>query len=169
MDKKNKSTGNDLRESAHRIWLAGLGAVAMAEEEGGKLFRSLVDRGETFQQGFDGPVDKATERVRGTVRDVRSRTRSTLNRVEHALDDQLASALGRLGIPSRREITELTRKVEELTHRLDEQPARRRKRTARKPAAAPKVPARKTSSRKQTAASKPAVRKKVTRKSATAH
>jgi poly(hydroxyalkanoate) granule associated protein phasin len=29
----------------HRIWLAGLGALAMAEEEGTKVFSRLVDRG----------------------------------------------------------------------------------------------------------------------------
>ena len=32
--KKSKELQNDIMESAHKVWLAGLGAVAMAEEEG---------------------------------------------------------------------------------------------------------------------------------------
>jgi len=31
-----------LRKSAHDVWLAGLGALSLAEEEGGKLFKALV-------------------------------------------------------------------------------------------------------------------------------
>jgi len=33
-----KNTQDDLKDSVHRIWLAGLGALAAAEEEGSKLF-----------------------------------------------------------------------------------------------------------------------------------
>ncbi|HAS52088.1 MAG TPA: hypothetical protein DCS21_10250, partial [Gammaproteobacteria bacterium] len=36
----------NIRESASRIWLAGLGAVAKTQEEGEKLFQSLVEEGE---------------------------------------------------------------------------------------------------------------------------
>jgi len=42
---KKKDPQNDLTQSAHKIWLAGLGAVAMAEEDGGKLLKSRVERG----------------------------------------------------------------------------------------------------------------------------
>jgi poly(hydroxyalkanoate) granule-associated protein len=38
-----------LRKSAHDIWLAGLGALTLAEEEGGKLFRTLVKRGAALE------------------------------------------------------------------------------------------------------------------------
>ena len=47
-----------LRDTAQQIWLAGLGAFALAEEEGGKLFRSLVHKGETLEQ-------KGMEQVEG--------------------------------------------------------------------------------------------------------
>jgi poly(hydroxyalkanoate) granule-associated protein len=45
MATNEKKIRDDLRASAHRIWLAGLGAFAAAEEEGEKLFDRLVDRG----------------------------------------------------------------------------------------------------------------------------
>ena len=44
-----KKIQGDVRESAHKIWLAGLGALAVAEEEGSKLFKSLVEQGERFE------------------------------------------------------------------------------------------------------------------------
>ena len=31
-----------IRSSAHQIWLAGLGALSVAEDESGKLFKTLV-------------------------------------------------------------------------------------------------------------------------------
>ena len=43
--KKTKELQNDIMESAHKVWLAGLGAVAMAEQEGSKFFSGLVEKG----------------------------------------------------------------------------------------------------------------------------
>ena len=43
--RQEKTVQDDLKESAHRIWLAGLGALAAAEQEGTKMFNRLVDRG----------------------------------------------------------------------------------------------------------------------------
>ena len=43
--KKAKELQNELTDSAHKIWLAGLGAFAAAEEGGSKLFKSLVEAG----------------------------------------------------------------------------------------------------------------------------
>ena len=40
----------NIRESANRIWLAGLGAFAKTQEEGEKLFQSLVKEGETVEK-----------------------------------------------------------------------------------------------------------------------
>jgi len=39
----------DNNVAAHRIWLAGLGALAVAEEEGTKVFSRLVDRGRKIE------------------------------------------------------------------------------------------------------------------------
>lgn len=34
-----------IKESTQQIWLAGLGAYAKAQEEGGKIFEALVQEG----------------------------------------------------------------------------------------------------------------------------
>lgn len=106
---KKKSVSDDLKDSANKIWLAGLGALSMAEEEGDKLFKKLVNRGEEYQSGLKEPVDKATGKVKGTVK-----------KVETMVDDQMTAALHRLGVPTRKEISELTDKVDRLTKTIEE-------------------------------------------------
>ena len=75
---KKKDTKSELAESAHKVWLAGLGALAAAEEEGGKLFTSLVSRGKKYESTIKKPVDHAATRVKGTVKDVRGRASRTV-------------------------------------------------------------------------------------------
>ncbi len=40
----------NIRESANRIWLAGLGAFAKTQEESEKLFQALVKEGEGVEK-----------------------------------------------------------------------------------------------------------------------
>jgi poly(hydroxyalkanoate) granule-associated protein len=115
MATKKKASSGPLRESAEKVWLAGLGAVAAAEEEGERIFKTLVGKGEKYRRDVRKPVDEATQKVRGTVDDVRGRAGKTWERIENAFDDQVTSALRRLGVPSRREISDLTRRVETIT------------------------------------------------------
>jgi poly(hydroxyalkanoate) granule-associated protein len=117
---KKESAPDDLRDSAHKIWLAGLGAMATAEEEGGKLFRKLVSKGERYERRVRDPIDRATGSVRGTVKKVRTEAGRTVERVEAAVDEHVGGALQRLGVPTRREIAALTRRVEDLTRAIQD-------------------------------------------------
>ena len=50
-----RKTGNDikdLKETANKVWLAGLGALASVGEEGGKLFNTLVDKGSGVESRY---------------------------------------------------------------------------------------------------------------------
>lgn len=49
---------NEVRESAQKIWLAGLGALALAEEEGARLFDTLVERGRELERGDSEPITR---------------------------------------------------------------------------------------------------------------
>ena len=147
---KKKSKQGELRESAQKIWLAGLGALATAEQEGGKLFKTLVVKGEKHQKTLKKPVDRAAKKVRGTVKDVRGRAGKTIKKVEDVFDHQVTSALHRLGVPTRKEIADLTRRVETLTRRLEgtagvKRKAAPRKKVAKKTTAKKKVTRRKAS------------------------
>ena len=40
-----KQAGAELKDSARHVWLAGIGALAKAKDQGGQLFESLVQHG----------------------------------------------------------------------------------------------------------------------------
>jgi poly(hydroxyalkanoate) granule-associated protein len=102
----------DLRKYTQQIWLAGLGAFARAEEEGGKLFDNLVKLGEELEtktkEIADNTVGEMRERVLVKATDTR-------DRVERAFDDRITNALGRLGIPTQKDLDSLNNKLDSLT------------------------------------------------------
>lgn len=107
----------DLRKYTHQIWLAGLGAFARAEEEGSKLFDSLVDVG----KDLEGKTrDLSETRVEEIKERVRSHTGETMGKMEKAFDERLNKALSKLGIPNKREVEALQKRVQELTAALDQ-------------------------------------------------
>ncbi|HOC44472.1 MAG TPA: phasin family protein [Thermoanaerobaculales bacterium] len=113
--KKASQLQDEFKASAHRVWLAGLGAMAMAEEESNKLFKALVERGEAAEERGRETVEKA----KGTVTGVRSMAESYWETFERTLDDQVTSVIHRIGVPTKNEIEELTKKVEQLTASIE--------------------------------------------------
>ncbi len=117
--KKKKKATDEVRESAHQIWLAGLGALSVAEDEGTKLFKRLVKEGETFEKRSKKRFEDVQGKVEERVDDVRDKAESTWDRLGSQFDDRVAATLNRLGVPSRHEIQRLTKRVEELTAKVD--------------------------------------------------
>ncbi len=117
--KKKKKTTDEMRESAHQIWLAGLGALSVAEEEGTKLFKRLVKEGQSFEKRGKQRLESMQGKVEDRVDDVRDKAESTLDRLGSSFDENVAATLKRLGVPSRHEIQRLTKRVEELTAKVD--------------------------------------------------
>ena len=58
-----------VKDSAHQIWLAGLGAFAKAQEEGGKVFDALVREGEGIQARTRKLTDEKIAVVTGKAAD----------------------------------------------------------------------------------------------------
>lgn len=117
-DKKLKvAPAKDLRKYTQQIWLAGLGAFAKAEEEGGKLFDNLVKIGEDLESKTREIADNTVGEVRGRVLDKATDTRE---RVERAFDDRITSALTRLGIPSQRDLDQINDRLDTLTHLMQD-------------------------------------------------
>jgi len=114
-----KNTQEELKDSVHRIWLAGLGALAAAEEEGSKLFSKLVDRGRDVESKGKVEVDKVGDKVRSEVDKAKAKAESAFENWGEKFDEKLTSALHRLGVPTRDEIHNLTRRVEELNSKVE--------------------------------------------------
>lgn len=115
MNENAKKLQDDLKHSAQKVWLAGLGAVSTIEKEGSKLFDSLVAKGENFEKGGKEKVEEVREKVEETAEKARDRAGETWEKVEDRLDSVVTRVLNRVGVPSREEIATLTQRVEELT------------------------------------------------------
>lgn len=115
-----KNVQEEIKDSVHRIWLAGLGALAAAEEEGSKLFSRLVDRGRDVEAKGKVEVDKAGERVKAEYEKAKTKAESAFEGWGEKFDEKLTAALHRLGVPSRDEIRTLTQRVEELTAKVEQ-------------------------------------------------
>lgn len=114
-----KNTQEEIKDSVHRIWLAGLGALAAAEEEGSKLFSKLVDRGRDVESKGKVEVDKVSEKVRTEVDKAKVKAESAFETWGEKFDEKLTSALHRLGVPTRDEIHNLTQRVEDLNSKVE--------------------------------------------------
>ena len=115
MKEKVMDLQNELKDSAGKIWLAGLGALTMAGEEGSKLFNNLVEKGKEFDQRENAPA----EAVKRTVDSARDRAGDVMSRFEDMFNDKVALALTKMGVPTREEIQGLTARVEALMTALE--------------------------------------------------
>ncbi len=125
---KDAPFGKVVLDSATQIWLAGLGAFSKAQDEGTKIFDGLVKEGEKFQKQARGVAED-------TVADVRGRATETWDKLEDVFEDRVSRALGKLSVPTRKDVDALRGKVEELTAAVEKLTQTRRKDAA--PAAPP--------------------------------
>jgi poly(hydroxyalkanoate) granule-associated protein len=147
-----KSAGDNqliqtVRDSAQQIWMAGVGAFAKAQAEGGKVYEALVKEGEGLSKktrklaearfaGMSGNVSKTANEWSNKAQ---SSATEAWDKLEQVFEDRVARALNRLGVPTAREVASLTKQVETLTasvNRLSGKPApRTAAAAAKKPAA----------------------------------
>lgn len=95
-----------LLESARRVLLAGIGAVALAQDEAEEFVQRLVERGEI--------AEKDARRLIMEVAEKRT------HRAEKELDKRVEEILERLNIPTKGDLEQLTHKISALTHKMDE-------------------------------------------------
>ncbi|MFZ1828633.1 MAG: phasin family protein [Candidatus Competibacteraceae bacterium] len=104
----------NIRESANRIWLAGLGAFAKTQEEGEKLFQSLVEEGEKIEKRAKKAANARVEEAKDKVIEFRGKANEQLDRLEELFQERVAQVLHRMGVPTQDDIQELTKRVEAL-------------------------------------------------------
>ncbi|AOG21353.1 phasin family protein [Acidovorax sp. RAC01] len=148
--KSNAQLSSTIKDSAQQIWLAGLGAFSKAQEEGGKVFESLVKEGLTIQRKTQAVaeerISEATSRVTSMATDIGSKAQGQWDKLETIFEDRVAKALSKMGVPSARDLQALSDRVDALAKG---QGVRTSKPAAKKPAA--KAPARKAAGKAATA------------------
>jgi poly(hydroxyalkanoate) granule-associated protein len=118
---------HNVRDCARQIWLAGLGAFARAQEEGGRFFETLVQEGQVVDARMKKTADEKveqfrdeTEAVKGQVGEIREKAAGAWNKLEEVFQTRVARALRRLGVPSRDDIQALFEQVELLSRNIQE-------------------------------------------------
>lgn len=97
--------GRDMAGFGREIWLAGLGALAVVGEETNDLFDRLVESGEELEK-------------RGR-RELTQRQKQVADALDEQVYEPVVSGLRRLGVPTRREMHDLTFKVDRLARKVD--------------------------------------------------
>lgn len=117
---------SDVKSYARKIWLAGLGAYAKVGQEGGEYFQELIKAGQTVEKKGKKVVTEKLEaanaeidEARDEVSSFKGRVEVQLDKVEKAFDTRVASALNRIGIPSKHDVETLSAKLDELTALLE--------------------------------------------------
>ncbi len=112
-EEKDGRFGKMVVDSATQIWLAGLGAFSKAQEEGTKLFESLVKEGEKAQKHMRGAAGDA-------VAEMRERAGERWDKLEEVFEDRVSQVLGRLSVPTSRDVEALKDKVDALTAAVED-------------------------------------------------
>lgn len=163
-----QSAADPVRESAHQIWLAGLGAFNKAQEEGGKMFDTLVQEGMNMQRKAQATAEEklaeAGEKVSSMAQQFSERATGQWDKLEGLFEERVARALQRLGVPVAREVRALATRLTELEKELQARTARSA--AAKKTAAPVKKALVKKAAAKKTVAKKAAARKTTAKKSA---
>lgn len=147
------SATSPVRESAHQIWLAGLGAFNKAQDEGSKMFDTLVQEGLAMQRkaqaAAEQKLSETSHRISNVAQELTSRASGQWDKIEGVFEQRVAQALQRLGMPSVWDVQDLALRLEALEKKLGSGAARKaaapRKATPAKKAPAKKAAARKTS------------------------
>ena len=156
--KAGPQLSNAVKDSAQQIWLAGLGAFSKAQEEGSKVFDTLVKEGLAIQRKTQATaeekISEATSRMSDMASDLQSKAGNRWDKLENIFEDRVAKALGKLGVPSARDVSALMERVDLLDQQVSKlsgngAAAGPTTRPAAKPAAKPRA----------RAAAKPAAKK----------
>jgi poly(hydroxyalkanoate) granule-associated protein len=111
-----KDMSQRMKDSAQHIWLAGLGAFAKAQEEGGKVFENLVKEGSHLQQTTQQAQAKMTE----AAEKVGQMASGQMDKLETIFEERVAKALKSMGLPSAEDVAALQARVEQLEKQLAE-------------------------------------------------
>jgi poly(hydroxyalkanoate) granule-associated protein len=107
-----------VKDSAQQIWLAGMGAFAKTQEEGGKVFEALVKEGLNLQKKTQGmaeeKISEVTGRMSAMADTVTSKAGQNWDKLEAIFEARTAKALAKLGVPTAKDVEALTQRVDEL-------------------------------------------------------
>lgn len=130
-------------DSAREIWLAGLGAFAVAQQESGKLieqgnklFEKLVAEGAKLEDKTRNTAETAVGDIRGEVgnrvENVRQTAVDNWDKLENIFEDRVSRVLGRLGVPTADDVNKLSARVQKLSREVSKMETKPKKPAAKR-------------------------------------
>ena len=117
-----KAEVTDVRDTARNVFLASLGAVSISRKEGARIVDTLIEQGQDLRDRTvkmaEGKVNDVRKQVIGVVGKVQKQATSNLTQVEGVVGGQVTRVLSRLGIPSKADVQELSRRVADLNRQV---------------------------------------------------
>lgn len=106
---KGKEEHREFMDAARKVLLAGIGAVALAQDEVEDFVNKLIDRGEIAEK--DG---------RKLVREVMDKRKKEAAKAEDEIAKRVESVMERMSMPSKADIDALSEKIASLARKIDE-------------------------------------------------
>jgi poly(hydroxyalkanoate) granule-associated protein len=109
------SRGTEMVGKSRDVWLAGMGALSRAQEEGGAFFNTLVERGQKLENRGMAQVSAVRDEISERQQDVQKNVSEGFENVS----EPLLNALRRFGVPTRAEVRDLATSVDVLSKKVD--------------------------------------------------
>jgi poly(hydroxyalkanoate) granule-associated protein len=111
-------------DSPRQVWLAGLGALARAQQEGMKMFETLVRQGERLEtKTRTAAVQTATaakDAASAKAKEMQAMAGGTWDKLEGVFEDRVARALSKLGVYTQNDVERLAERVDALSEAVNE-------------------------------------------------
>ncbi|MBN1886348.1 MAG: phasin family protein [Thermoflexales bacterium] len=103
-----KKERSPLLEGARKVLLAGVGAVALAQDEAEDFVKKLVERGEIAEQ--DG---------KKLMHELLEKRKKQAKGLESSLDKRVEEILSRMNVPTKSDVQALSERVAALTKKVE--------------------------------------------------
>lgn len=100
---------NPIQDTLRKVLLAGIGAMALAQDEFEALVNRLVERGELAEK--DG---------KKLIREMMEKQKKENRRVEEYVTKRVEETLSRLNMPTKSDIEALSKKISALSKKIDD-------------------------------------------------
>ena len=118
----DSALAGSVKASAQQIWLAGMGAFSKAQAEGGKVFEALVKEGVTLQKKTqtvaEDKFSEVSSKMTGMANEVQAKSGQQWDKLESIFEERTAKALGKLGVPSAKDVSAMQSRIDELSAKV---------------------------------------------------
>jgi len=116
----------ELGESAQQVWLAGIGALARAQNEGSRLFEQLAEEGRAVGDGQGHAADSGAaarleglrQALDGALGRATAKANEAWDSVGRAFENRVQQALKQMDVPTREDLDALGVRIDALTREL---------------------------------------------------